>query len=331
MSAGFRFPLVPASSFGIVLGLVGLGSAWRAASKVWNAPPEPGEALMLVGSLLWSILILLYGAKWLFARQAALEEWKHPIQGCFIGLAGVATTLVSTAALPYSRTAGLSLLIGGSLATIAFAVWRSGTLWQGGRTPESSTPVLYLPTVGGGFVTATGAAAFGFQEIGQLAFGAALFSWVAIESVLLHRLYTGAPMAPELRPTLGIQLAPPTVGGVAALSLFGEAAGFAATAMLGYALLQALVLLRLLPWIGSKGFSLGFWGFSFGATALATLPLRLIEAGQDGAAIALAPYLFVGANLVILAAIIGTLRLAITLPTAASPIATPTPVGPAGT
>jgi tellurite resistance protein len=73
----------------------------------------------------------------------------------------------------------------------------------------ATTPVLYLPTVAGGFVTGMTAAVLGAPDWGQLAFGAALFSWFAIEPVLLHRLYTGSALPAVLRPTLGIQPAPP--------------------------------------------------------------------------------------------------------------------------
>ena len=60
--------------------------------------------------------------------------------------------------------------------------------------------------VAGGFVSGTVAAALGWDDWGQMLFGAGFFSWLAIELVLLHRLYTGEPLPPTLRPTLGIQL-----------------------------------------------------------------------------------------------------------------------------
>jgi tellurite resistance protein len=76
----------------------------------------------------------------------------------------------------------------------------------------------------GGFVTAGVSAALGYPDWGQRAFGVALFSWFAIESVLLHRLHTVETLPIALRPTLGIQLAPPVVGAVAYLAINGEAA-----------------------------------------------------------------------------------------------------------
>ena len=35
---------VPASFFGMILGLVGLGNCWRVAAKIWHLPAWIGEA-----------------------------------------------------------------------------------------------------------------------------------------------------------------------------------------------------------------------------------------------------------------------------------------------
>jgi tellurite resistance protein len=257
----------------------------------------------------WALLLVLFILKWVFARNEALGEAHHPVQCCFIGLAGVATMLIALAALPYSRAVAATLFGVGAAFTLCFAVWRTGRLWQGGRAHTATTPVLYLPTVAGGFVMATVASALGYPDWGQLAFGVALFSWLAIESVLLHRLYTETSLLTALRPTLGIQLAPPTVGAVAYLSVNGGAPDLVAHALLGYGLLQALLLLRLLPWIMQQPFAVSYWSFTFGITALATAPIHMIGHGDTGAVALLAPYLFAGANIAIGLIALGTLRL----------------------
>src|ERR1700742_1340148 len=222
MTTRFKPPAIPAAFFGIVLGLAGLGNAWRAAHQAWQTPAFVGEALMALAAVVWALLLLLFILKWIFAREEAFGEAHHPVQCCFIGLAGVATMLIALAALPYSRLAADVLFGIGMAFTFAFTLWRTGVLWHGEREQSATTPVLYLPTVAGAFVTATVMSALGYPDWGQLAFGAALFSWLAIESVLMHRLYT-MTMPAALRPTLGIQLAPPAVGAVAYLSVNGGA------------------------------------------------------------------------------------------------------------
>jgi tellurite resistance protein len=303
------FPNVPAAFFGIVLGLAGLGNAWRAATEAWHLPAAIGEALMAVATIVWAILVVLYSLKWVFRRGDALAEAMHPVQCCFIGLGGVSTMLISLAVLPYSRPAALTLFVAGAAFTLGFGVWRTGLLWQGGRDPATTTPVLYLPTVAGGFVAAAAADAFGFPEWGQLAFGAAMLAWLAIESVLMQRLYTLPEMPAALRPTLGIQLAPPAVGAVAYYAVNGGQADLVVNALLGYAILQALILIRLLPWLLKQKFTASYWAYTFGVAALTTTPLRMIAHGQTGPVTQIAPVLFVGANIVIGLIALGTIRL----------------------
>lgn len=304
-----RLPVVPAAFFGMVLGLAGLGGIWRLGARLWGLPAVVGEVVMLIAAAVWLVVAVLYAAKWVQAAEAARAEAGHPVQCCFIGLAGVATMLVGLGALPYSKTAATILIAAGALFTLAFALWRTGMLWQGDRDPGATTPVLYLPSVAGGFVTATALAALGLKDWGQLAFGAGLFSWLAIESVLLHRLYTAPMMPPPLRPALGIQLAPPVVGAVAYLSVGPGGPDIVVHALIGYGILQAVLLLRLLPWIRQQPFTPSYWGFTFGATALASAPMLLVERGDTGAIAILAPGLFAAANLVVVLVAGATLRL----------------------
>jgi tellurite resistance protein len=266
---------------------------------------------MLLSAVVSATLLLLYVLKWLLARDEALGEVAHPVQCCFVGLIGVATMLVAGGALPYSRLTAEILFAAGVTFTLLFAIWRTGGLWLGERDHTATTAVMYLPTVAGSFVAAATAGALGYPDWGQYAFGAGVFSWLAIESVLLHRLLVEKTLPPALRPTLGIQLAPAPVGAIAYLSVTQGPADIVVHAMLGYGMLQAAVLIRLIPWIRKQPFVLSYWAFTFGATALALAPLRLIERGDTGPALLLAPVLFVTANIVVGAIGIGSVWLAI--------------------
>jgi len=300
---------VPASFFGIVLGLAALANLWRVAHALWGLPGIVGEVLFAGAALAWVVVVALYAAKWWVAPDAARQEAEHVVQCCFIGLGGVTTLLIAQGALPYSRTLAVLLFALGGGYTLAFALWRTGLLWRGRREPGATTPILYLPTVAGGFVGGTTAAALGWSDWGQLAFGAAFFSWLAIESVLLHRLYTADEMPAPLRPTLGIQLAPPAVGAVCYLAVGGGAGDLLGHALIGYALLQTLLLLRMARWIGEAPFAASYWAFTFGGVAFATAVAKIELVTPNGAIAVLAPILFVGANLLVLAIAIGTLRL----------------------
>ena len=318
---------VPAAFFAMVLGLGGLGNDWRAATALWELPSAFGEGIMAVAVTTWLVIGVLYAAKWTWARDVALAEWRHPVQCCYVGLIPTATMVVALAVQPYTGAGARALFAVGAVAQVAFAVWRTGGLWAGGRDPLTVTPVLYLPTVAGGFVLATTAGALGYLTIGELAFGAALFSWLMLESVVLYRLLVHEALSIPLLPTLGIQVAPALVGCVALLGLTTGAPDRLAFALLGYGLLQGLVLVRIAPRLRAQRFAPSYWAFTFGVTALALAPLRMTARGTSDLGW-LAVGLFVVANLVVGAIAVGTVMLALRgrllLPTApAAPTRTP--------
>jgi tellurite resistance protein len=299
--------IVPAGFFGIVLGLAGLGSGWRLAAHVWNLTPLVGEAVSLLAAAVWFVLILLFVGKWIWLRAEALAEFRHPVLCCFVGIVPVTTALVGWAIRPYFYPLALVLAIVGVVGQLVFSVYRTGALWQGGRDHSATTPILYLPTVAGSFVSAIVLSAFGHSSWAVPFFGAGLLSWLAIESVLLHRLYVVSELPPPLRPSLGIQLAPPAVGCAAYFGIAPGPPDLFAQSLIGYALFQALVLMRLLPWIARQPFSASYWAFSFGLSALGLDLLRCVERGDTGPLAIAAPYVFAIVNVIIGGLVVGTI------------------------
>lgn len=299
----------PVAVFGIVLGIAGLGGAWRAAHTVWGLPTAIGEAIMAIASVVWLALMILYGTKWWFTRETAAAECRHPIQSCFVAFVPMATMLIAVSARPYAEEAAFCLFLLGAGSSLMFAIYHAGQLSTGGRDPAAVTPALVLPVVGFCYVSAIGAGAFGNLGLGQILFGAGLLAWLPIEAAVRFRLYKAAEMPPPLRPTLGILLAPPAVGAVAFLSTSVGPPDRIGAFLIGYALLQVLLLIRLLPWIAKQPFAASWWAFGFGIDALAIAPLLFIQQGGTGPLVSLAPVLFVFANLAIGALAVGTLVL----------------------
>jgi tellurite resistance protein len=264
---------------------------------------------MAVGACVWGVLAALYLAKWIFRRADAIGELAHPVQCCFVGLFPVSTMLIALALLPYDYNLAVVLGAAGGIGQLGFAVYRTGQLWTGGRDPLTTTPILYLPTVAGNFVSANLAAALGYADLAALFFGAGFLAWMALESVLMHRLYLHAPLALPLRPSLGIQLAPAVVGCSAYLSLTSGPPDLIAKGLLGYGLLQALILTRMLPWIMAQPFAASYWAFTFGLTAMAYDAMKFVERGAAGGFAPLAYALFAIANIGVGIIAIGTLWL----------------------
>jgi tellurite resistance protein len=300
---------MPVAFFGIAVGALALANAWRVAARIWQVPAVAADALTFAALGVWLAVLLTYAHKWLAHREEAFAEMQHPVQSSFAALGPVSSLLAAQAVLHYSRPVALALFGAAAFTALTLGVFLHGRFWQGGRKPELVTPAIYLPSVGTSFVAGTTAAAFGWTQAGALFFGAAVLSWLALESMIMHRAAVHDPLPDALRPTLGIQLAPPVVGGVTYLSLTSGAPDLFAMILLGYGLYQALVLLRLLPWIRKQPFAPSYWAFSFGVAALPTMAMRMVERGSIGLVAWLAPMLFAAANLIIGVLVVKTLAL----------------------
>lgn len=300
---------VPAGFFGAVLGLGGLANGWRAASRVWGLPAVIADALALTAVAVWAVVAVLWGAKWLRAREAAKTEMLSPVTGGFGGLVPFATMVAGLAVAGTVPALGQAMMILGILGQIVFVPWFVGRLWTGGRPAEASTPILYLPAVGGSFLVGMCSGALGAADGAAIAFGIGLASWIGLEAVLLQRLLTGPTLPPPLRPTLGIHLAAPPVACLSYLAATEGAPGLPGAMLLGYGLLQSLVMIRLVRWTTASGFGAHWWAFSFGVAAMPLAALRLIERGIGGAIVpSVAPVLFLLANLIIAGLTVQSLR-----------------------
>jgi len=293
-----RAPM-PVAFFGIAVGALALANAWRVGVRVWHLPLAVSEVLSAAALAVWISLLIAYARKWLRQREAALEGLRHPVQSAFSALLMVSALLAAQVLLPWSRLAALGLFGVAVVGQLMLALHLYGRFWQGGLKPEQVTPAIYLPMVAQSFVAGTAAAGFGWPQVGVLFFGVGAFAWLAMESIILNRAAVQGPLPEALRPTLGIQLAPPVVGGVSYPAVSQGLPDLLTQAMFGYGLFQALLLLRLLPWIRRQPFAPSYWSFSFGVAALPTMAMRMVERGDTGPALWLAPALFVAANLII--------------------------------
>nr|WKF59503.1 Tellurite resistance protein TehA [Paraburkholderia busanensis] len=323
---------IPVAFFGIAVGALAFANLWRVAISVWHLPTEIGALSTAVALVVWVVLLAAYAHKWLAHADEARAEMQHPVQSSFAALVPVSSLLAAQLLQPIAHALALGVFGVAMVGQLALGVYLHGRLWQGGRKPELVTPAIYLPSVASSFVAGTASAAFGFHQLGTLFFGAGLLSWLAIESIILHRATVHDALPEALRPVLGIQLAPPVVGGVTYLSLTTGVPDLFAMMLLGYGLYQALMLLRLLPWIRQQAFVPGYWAFSFGVAALPTMAIRLVERGATGPVEWAAPVLFVAANVIVGILVVKTVSLLVQgklIPPAAAAVAAQTaPVEP---
>ena len=293
-----RMPAMPVTYLGAVLGLGGLGNAWRAAQRVWGAPAAVGECIALAALVVWVVCGLGFIWTWLVEPEIARRDLRDPARAPFAALLPMSTMIAGFALKPHALMVS-DIVVGiGLAAQVLVGVQSTASLWRGGRGDEAVTPSLLMPTVGGFFIGTIAAVQMAGPSLGVLFFGAGMISWIVMESVVLHRL-VNRTLPPELRATMGIYLTPPAIACAAYVELGNTSPDRFVQAVFGYALLQGLVMLRLVPWLREQAFSHRAWAHTFGIAALPLAALRLVELGQQGPIGVLAPLLFVGANLAI--------------------------------
>ena len=300
---------IPASFFGIVVGTLALSTVWLIAEKIWFHTAIMSTALAVFGVSLWTFLVIRYALKWILQRSAAITEINHPLQSNLAALGPVSTMLVSMAVLKWSTEIAMTILVLGLLWQFILSLHVHGRFWQGGKNHAQITPAVYLPTVAQNLVASMAVSTFGWHQLGMLYLGTGIFSWLALESIVLTRAGLHPEFLHEERPLMGIQIAPAAVTGVA---LGYSSLGFAenlSMLLFGYALFQFLLMLRLFPWIAMQKFAPTYWSFAFGIVALANIALRQFESSRSEFMSALSIGLFSIANLMFVVLFGGTLSL----------------------
>ena len=269
---------VPVNYFAVALGTGALGAAWRTAASKGMAPDWVGESILAFNAVVWLLLVGFLVHSVVKYRAWVRSFWEHPARTCFFSLIPATTAQMGAALYPYAEVPALTLVMLGAVGQLYFASHRIAGTWRGGYVPEAASPVLYLPTVATNFATATAMGFVGWHDMAMLFFGAGLISWFSVEAAILSRLRTLTPLPQGERGIIGIQMAPPFVGGNAYLAANGGTVDWFFLIMTGYGILQLIFLMRLLPWIMEGGFSMSLWGFSFGMGAMVSTGVHLSAA-----------------------------------------------------
>lgn len=263
----------PPAVFVPVLGLFGLGHAWRQAAGAFGAaglPAAVGEAILGAVTLLWLFVLVAWAAKPLRRPAAVAEEFR-----ALPGRAGMAAMtmgamLAALALAPHAPGLARGVLAAGVAAHAGLALLALRVQLAGPPEGRTVTPAMHL-TFTGIVVGVAPAAVLGWPGLAAGLFWGALAAAVALWAAGAVQFARASVPAP-LRPLLAVHLAPAAVLGQGALALGmpGAALGFAA---LSAALLVAL--LAAARWLTAAGFS-PLWGaFTFPLAAAAGLLLAM--------------------------------------------------------
>jgi tellurite resistance protein len=256
------------------MGTGGVGLAWREAAQVLHAPPIIGEALLLLTAIVWVLLVGLHLYLAAVHTEAFLTELRHPVRCAFAAAPTIGLMILAAAVHPYVPGAGAVLWSVAVLLHLLVAMLLLRRIVAGRGEAAMMAPPLLIPFVGNILAPAFGVR-MGFLDASWMMFGIGLLLWLVVMPMLMHRLLTGPPLPPPLRPAVAIFVAPPAVGAVALAGLSGTAHG-PALMLVGIAILIGAVVLSLAGEITAVPFGPAWWGLTFPSAAFAIMTLQLI-------------------------------------------------------
>lgn len=215
-------------NFGLPMGLLGLGLNAEHLSHLFEFD-YLAPLLLLIGLISFSILSLHY--LYFFAnkqsRQELLNEWHHPFTRSFLpaitltallalmGLNSLLEVPVKTLLVTTSIIVGVHLVINVYLI--------NGWIFDCKVLITDHKPTWFI-LISGNFVAAISFMSY-FRhqtyayEVAMLFYAMGLFLWIAFATSILYRLMFEKPVSQNLRPSLFIFLAPPSLACVASIHL----------------------------------------------------------------------------------------------------------------
>lgn len=260
----------PPAVFPAIMGLFGLGLAWRRAGEALNLSAGPGEVILGATSLLFLFSAIAYISKLLRRPKVFAEDLRILPGRAGVAAAVLSVYLLALAILPYDAAVARQILYLGLALHLMFVAVLIYVLAIGPAPQRRVTPVWHLSF--SGFIIAA-LVAVGLQSYGValVFFGVTAMTTAFVWAVSLEQIVREDVPAP-LRPLLAIHLAPVALFGLVAAGLQLDAVAMGSA---GIAALMLVWLLARARWLTESGFS-ALWGaFTFPLAAASALWLTL--------------------------------------------------------
>lgn len=274
-------PHVPVTLFASVMGLAGLGLAWRKGAALMGLPSMVGEAVLAVAALAFIAAALTYGIKAARYFPAVVGEFNHPVRSAFFSTIPIAILLLASGLYPYAAPAAFALWVVGAVLQLTLTV-RLIVRWMVHKQEINHVnPAWFIPIVGNIIVPILGVR-LGQMEVSWFFLSVGLLFWLPMLTIILYRVIFHDALPPRLMPTLFILLPPPSIGYVAYVGLSGAEDAFALVLVNGALFLTLVLLAKAKSFIGLP-FALSWWAFTFPLDAVALAALEHVAHAPAGA------------------------------------------------
>lgn len=261
-----RLQFFPIMLFAVVMGFSGLAIAFEKAHEILSISPLPGQALMVLDSVLFIIIALFYAAKCVKYFDEVKKEFKHPIRINFFAAISISLLLLSIVHHPYNTDLASILFYVGVVLHTYFTFYTISFWINHNFEIAHSNPAWFIPIVGNVIIPVAGAG-FAPTEFLMFYFSVGMLFWVVLFTVIFYRIIFHHQLAQKFIPTLFILIAPPAVGFIAYIKL-GYEYDVIAHFFYNTGLFFTLLLLFMYRNFLNLKFFISWWAFTFPLAAI---------------------------------------------------------------
>lgn len=263
----------PVALFSIVMGLSGLGLAWRKANEIFGWSGLVGETIVGGALLCFIVIIILYAFKLCLFKDIVVNEFLHPVLVNFFPTITISLLLISAAILPYDSVFSENIWLVSAVAHLGLSIIIINRWITHNFEIKASNPSWFIPVVGNMAVPLAGAQ-LGYVEVSWFFFCIGLVFWVILFTIMMYRIIFHDQLPEKFLPTLFILMAPPGIGFNVYLLLNGGELDLLARLLFFTGFFIFILLFSMVRLFIRIPFSVSWWAYTFPSAAMAIAALR---------------------------------------------------------
>ncbi len=271
---GLRY--FPIALFASVMGLAGTTFAVKQYEALYGLISIVSTILFILTILVFIIVLGIFLYRLIKYPGDIKAELNHPVKMNFFGAIAISFLMVGLIFIDVNETISLVLWgIGAIIQLVLTLFLLTGLMWKQSLEIEQFNPVWFIPIVGNIVVPLAGVYHVGI-EINIFYFSLGIIFSIIYYTLFMNRMFFKGPLPNMLRPTVFILLAPPAIGFMSYVKIFGEANAFAYI-LYGFAFYLGLLFIYQIRHYLKVPFFVSWWAMLFPTAAVTNATFMMYE------------------------------------------------------
>ncbi len=292
-----RLKFFPIMMYAIVMGMCGLTIIYQKAGAWLSFSHIFGDLLMIITTIIFIIISVIYLIKYIKYPMAVKKEFKHPVRINFFAAISISMLMLAIIYKEINPMISSFFWYPGTILHFYLTMYTISYWINSNQKLVHSNPAWFIPIVGNVLVPVAGVG-FASQGILMYFFSVGIFFWIVLLSIILNRIIFHHQLSVKFMPTLFILIAPPAVGFIAYFKMFGVIDTFALI-LFNLALFFTLLVIFIYKKFLKIRFFISWWAFVFPIAAMAISTMLMYAQTEEMTFLLLSYVMIVGITVVI--------------------------------